>query len=124
MSSSPLLTITESHGFCALLASIITIIGAICMFGRELRNLACGTPQLAESEAGLTFWARVLQSRDVVAREVPVLWFDTSGGREGPTTYGRPPCLSPVYCKLSYSLVRPPAIQQAPAGRGWSSFRT
>ena len=115
MSSSLLLTITESHGFRALLVVIIAVIAVIRIVGRGLRNLACSKAQSAEPEAGPTFWARLLQGRDACARRVPVLWFDTSGGRASPFHLGLRPQPLPVFCDQfhfpAYSLVEqaPPA---------------
>src|SRR3954465_4599799 len=113
MSSSLLLTITESHGFRALLATIISIIAAIRFVGRGLRNLACRKEHSTEPDAGLTFWARFLQGGDAFARKVPVLWFDTSGGREGPIFETSHPQLSLVYSNASHSPVRPHVEQPA-----------
>lgn len=124
MSSSQLLTITESHGFRALLAAIISIFAAIRIVGRGLRNLACRKEQSTEPDAGSSFWARILQGGDAFARRVPVLWFDTSGGREGPISQGLHPRLSPAFCYLSHSPVRPLAEQLAAADQGWSGFQT
>ena len=98
MSSSPLLTITESHGFRALLAAVISIIGAIHLLGRGLRNLACRKVQPAQPDAGPSFWARILLGRTATARRGPVLWFDTSGGRASPIDPGRRPQPLPVFC--------------------------
>ena len=124
MSSSPLLTITESHGFRALVAAIITLIGVIRLIGRGLRNLACRRSQPTAQEAGPTFWARFLQGGDAGACRVPVLWFDTSGGREGPVIRGLRPQPSLAFCHVSHSPVRPLAEQLAADDRGWSGFRT
>jgi hypothetical protein len=124
MSSSPLLTITESHGFRALMAAIIAVIGVIRLVGRGLRNLACRQTQPAAPEAGPTFWARFLQSGDAGARRVPVLWFDTSGGRDGPVIRGLRPQPSLAFCHVSHSPVRPLAEQLAAGDRGGSGFRT
>jgi hypothetical protein len=124
MSSSLLLTITESHGFRALLASIIAVIAAIRLVGRELRNQVCHIVQPTELEAGPTFWVRVLQSRDTCARRVPVLWFDTSGGRASPPARGLRPQPSLAFCHVSHSQVRPFADQLAAANRDWTGFRT
>ena len=124
MSSSLLLTITESHGFRALLAVIIAVIAAIRFVGRGLRNLACRKVQPTELEAGPTFWARFLQGGDACARRVPVLWFDTSGGREGPQARGPRPQSSLAFCYVSHSQVRPLADQLAAANRDWTGFRT
>ena len=123
MSSSLLLTITESHGFRALLATIIAIIAAIRYVGRGLRNLACNMTQSTEPKAGSAFWARFLQG-DACARKVPVLWFDTSGGREGPHVRGLRPQPSLAFCYVSHSQVRPLANQLAAANRDWTGFRT
>ena len=124
MSSSLLLTITESHGFRALLAVIIAVIAAIRIVGRGLRNLACNKTQSTEPNAGPTFWARLWQGEDARARQVPVLWFDTSGGREGPHFRGLRPQPSLAYCYVSHSQVCPLADQLAAANRDWTGFRT
>jgi len=124
MSSSPLLTITESHGFRALMAAIISLIGVIRLVGRGLRNLACHRSQPTMPEAGPTFWARLLQAGDAGARRVPVLWFDTSGGRASPLARGLRPQPSLVYRHVSHSPVRPLAEQLAARDRGWSGLRT
>ena len=124
MSSSPLLTITESHGFRALLAAIISIIGAIRLLGRELRNLACRKVLPAEPDAGPTFWARILPGGDACARWVPVHWFDTSGGREGPIDRGLRPQPLPVFCNHFHFPARSLAEQAPAAGHGWGSCWT
>jgi hypothetical protein len=124
MSSSLLLTITESHGFRALLAVVIAVIAAIRHVGRGLRNLACSKTHSTEPDAGPTFWARLLQGGDACAGKVPVLWFDTSGGREGPVIRGLRPQPSLAFCHVSHSPVRPLAEQLAADDRGWSGFRT
>ena len=123
MSSSPLLTITESHGFRALLAAIIAVISAIRLVGRGLRNLVCSKTQSTEPKAGSAFWARFLQG-DACARKVPVLWFDTSGGREGPHAGGLRPQPSLANRYVSHSQVQPLADQLAAANRDWTGFRT
>ena len=124
MSSSLLLTITESHGFRALMAVIIAVIAVVRMVGRGLRNLARRQSQSTEQEAGPTFLARLLQSRDACARQVPVLWFDTSGGREGPHMRGLRPQPLLALCYVSHSQVRPLANQPAAAHRDWTGIRT
>jgi hypothetical protein len=124
MSSSLLLTITESHGFRALMAVIIAVIAVVQLVGRGLRNLACSKAQSTEPEAGPTFWARLLQGRDACAHRVPVLWFDTSGGREGPHMRGKRPQPSLAFCYVSHSQVRLLANQLAAAHRDWTGFRT
>ena len=118
-----MLTITESHGFRALLAAIISVIAAIRIVGRGLRNLACKT-QSTEPNAGPTFWARLWQGGDACACRVPVLWFDTSGGREGPHIRGLRPQPSLTICYVSHSRVRPLADQRAAAHRDGTGFRT
>ena len=124
MSSSLLLTITESHGFRALLAAIIAVIAAIRIVGRGLRNLACSKAPSTEPDAGPTFWACLLQGSDACAHRVPVLWFDTSGGREGPRVRGLRPQPSLAICYVSHSQVCPFADQLAAAHRDWTGFRT
>ena len=119
-----MLTITESHGFRALMAVIIAIIAAIRIVGRGLRNLACNKPQSTEPNAGPTFWARLWHGEDARARQVPVLWFDTSGGREGPHVRGLRPQPSLAFCYVSHSRVRPLADQLVTANRDWTGFRT
>ena len=124
MSSSLLLTITESHGFRALLAAIIGVIAAICHVGRGLRNRACHKAHPTQPVAGPTLWARLLQGGDACACRVPVLWFDTSGGREGPAARGLRPQPLLTFCYVSHSQVRPLADQLAAAIRDWIGFRT
>ena len=119
-----MLTITESHGFRALLAVISWLIAAIRIVGRGLRNLACRKAQPSQQESGPTFWARFLQGGGACARKVPVLWFDTSGGREGPYARGPRPQPSLAFCYVSHSQVRPLAVQLAAANRDWTGFRT
>jgi hypothetical protein len=72
-----MLTITESHGFRALVAAIISVIGVVRLLGRGLRNFACRSMQTDELDDGPSFWARILQGGSACARRVPVLWFDT-----------------------------------------------
>ncbi len=124
MSSSPLLTITESHGFRALVAAIIFIIGGICLFGRGLRTLACTNEQRVDPETRPKSWRRILLDEIARVRREPVLWFDTSGGREGPGTRGLHPQLLLVYCDLYHSPARPLADQAMAAGCGWSDSWT
>jgi hypothetical protein len=119
-----MLTTTESHGFRAFVAAIIAIVAAIRIVGRGLRNLACNKSQSTEPNAGPTFWARLWQGGDASARRVPVLWFDTSGGREGPHVRGLRPQPSLAFCYVSHSQVRPLADQPAAANRDWTGFRT
>jgi hypothetical protein len=124
MSSSLLLTITESHGFRALLAAIVWLIGAIQVLGRGLRNLSCRKMQLAAQNADHSFWSRFLQGGDAYARQVPVLWFDTSGGREGPVIRGFAPQSLLVHRSLSNSHGQPLGLPPLAGGRPWSGFRT
>ena len=124
MSSSPLLTITESHGFRALLATIISIIGAIRLLGRGLRNLACHNKLPAKPDVGPKFWARVLTGGVACARKVPVLWFDTSGGRDGPLAHGLRPQPLPVFCSLYHFPARSLAEQAPAISPGWDGSWT
>jgi hypothetical protein len=84
MSSSQLLTITETHGFRALLATAVWIIGRVAQLWRGLRNLSCGNRQPARMDVGSGSWLRILISEVAVARSEPVLWFDIMGRRDGP----------------------------------------
>ena len=124
MSSSPSLTMTESHGFHALMWLVAALFAAIRFVGRGLRNLACYNTEPAEQEAGPTFWARLLQSVDTCACQVPVLWFDTSGGREGPVPRGLRPQPSLAVCNVSHSRVRPFAGQPLAVDRSWRGYRS
>jgi hypothetical protein len=123
MSSSPSLTMTESHGSRAVMAVILAIFAAIRFLGRRLRNLSCHNTEPAAQEASPTIWARLLQSVDPCARQVPVLWFDTSGGREGPVPRGLRPQPSLAFCNVSHSVVRPLAGQPAAADQTWRGYR-
>ena len=124
MSSSQLLTITESHGFRALLAAVAWIVGRLARIGRGLRTLSCGNRQPARMDDGSKSWLRILNSIVANARREPVLWFDTSGGREGPHMRGLRPQPSLALCYVSHSQVRPLADQLAAAHRDWTGFRT
>lgn len=114
---------TESHGFRALMAVIIAIIAAIRCVGRGLRNLACRNTEPAEQEPGPSIWARLLQRVDLCACQVPVLWFDTSGGREGPVPRGLRPQPSLAICNVFHSRIRPLAGQPSAADRSWRGYR-
>jgi hypothetical protein len=84
MSSSKLLTITESHGFRAVLAAVVWIIGQIAQLWCGLRYLSRGNTQPARMDVGSGSWLRILISDVASARGEPVLWFDTMGRRDGP----------------------------------------
>src|SRR3982750_3639237 len=85
MSLSPLLTITEWHGFRALIAAIVALIGAVRLRAHGLRKLACNWRSLLGPDDGPSFWARLRSVDDGLARRVPVLWFENGRGREGPS---------------------------------------
>jgi hypothetical protein len=120
--SSRLLTITESHGFRALMAAIVSMIVAIRLVGRGLRNLACRKVQPDAADAGPTFWARILSFGDAPVRKVPVLWFDTSGGRASPPYGGLRPQPLPVYSNRFHSPAPPLAEQARTGGTGWNRY--
>jgi hypothetical protein len=82
MSTSQLLTITESHGFRALLATVAWIVGRFAQLWRGLRNLSCGNRQPARMDVGSGSWLGILISEVASARRGPVLWFDTFVGRD------------------------------------------
>src|SRR3954467_6116164 len=83
MSSSQLLTITESHGFRALVAVAAWIIGLIVNSLHGLRNLSSNS-QLARMDVGRGSWFCIFMGEVDCARRIPVLWFDTMGRRDGP----------------------------------------
>ena len=87
MSLSQLLTITESHGFCALVAVAAWIVGLLAHLGRKMRNLSCGNRQTARRDARSKSWLHILIRQFAGARREPVLWFDTMGRRAGPLTW-------------------------------------
>jgi len=122
MSLSPLLTITESHGFRALIAAIISVIAATRLVGRGLRNLASQTVQPAAADAGPSIWARILSLGDAPVCKMPVLWFDISGGRASPPYGGLRPQPLPVYSDRFHFPV-PSLVEQArTGGTGGSSY--
>lgn len=117
MSLSPLLTITEWHGFRALIAAIVALIGAVRLLAHGLRKLACSWRSLAGPDNGPSFWARLRSVDDGLARRVPVLWFDNIRGCEGPI-YA--PCLQPlpIDCNPNRSLPVPLVIHRPLPGFG------
>jgi hypothetical protein len=83
MSSSQLLTITESHGFRALVAVAMWIIGRIVSFWHGLRSLWSNS-QPARMDVGRGSWSRILIGEVDCSPRLAVLWFDTMGRRDGP----------------------------------------
>ena len=116
MSSSQLLTITESHGFRALLAAVAWIVGRLARIGRGLRTLSCGNRQPARTDDGSKSWLRILISNVASARREPVLWFDTLGRRDGPILDDRRHRYALLYGSPHYSLA-PAYAKQAARGR-------
>ena len=91
MSSSQLLTITESHGFRALVAAAaVWIVGLAARLRYGWRNLSCGNAQSARRDVSSSSWLRILFG-SAAARTEPVLWFGIMGRRAGPP--GWPACL-------------------------------
>ena len=119
MSSSQLLTITESHGFRALLAAVAWIIGALAKLGRGLRNLSCNS-QLARIDVGSGSWLCILIGEVAFARREPVLWFDTMGRRDGPGARSPRHRHVLLYGSPHYSLALALARQAAPGGGSFS----
>jgi hypothetical protein len=115
MSSSQLLTITESHGFRALLAAVVWIIGRFARIGHGLRTLSCGNRQTARMDDSSGSWLRILISNVASARREPVLWFDITGRRDGPVDYDRRHQYVLLYGSPHYSLAPAYAKQAAPA---------
>lgn len=87
MSSSQLLTITESHGLRALAVVAVWIVGLLARLGCETRNLSCGNRQTARRDARSKSWLHILIRQFAGAHREPVLWFDTMGRRAGPLTW-------------------------------------
>ena len=83
MSTSQLLTPTESHAFRALTAAITWILGLISRLARGLQNLTASNrrnrPEV-RNPAGL----RYLSADAICLLWGPVLWFDIVGRRDGP----------------------------------------
>src|SRR3954447_1124534 len=118
MSSSPLLTITEWHGFRAFVAAIVALIGALRLLAHGLRNHTRRWRSAAGTDDSPSFWARLRSVDDSLARQVPVLWFDNSRGREGPK-FGAL-CLQPlpIICNPNRSLSIPLTIRRPEPGFG------
>ena len=117
MSISQLLTITESHGFHALMSVAALFLGRLAQLGHGLRNLSCGNRQFARMDVGGGSWLGTLKSDVANARRKPVLWFDTFGGR-GDSIDGNP-CLR--HALLPGSLVHSPVPAFAEQARGAES---
>lgn len=118
MSSSQLLTITESHGFRALLAVVAWMSAHVAQLGHGLRNLSCNC-QPARMDVASGSWLRILISELAFSRREPVLWFDTMGRRDGPARPTFRHWHSLLYGSPYYSLA-PALAQQAVPGE--SSF--
>src|SRR5262249_18742925 len=99
-------------------------VAVVRLLGRELRNLACFNSHRANQDAGSIFWASDLCGPDVRPRLVPVLWFDTSGGREGPVIRGLGSQSSPICCSLDHSPSIALARQLRAIAPGRSNFWT
>jgi hypothetical protein len=84
MSISQLLTITESHGFRALLSVAVWIFGVLAQLGRGLRNLSGSNTEFARTNVGGGSWLGILIGEFAIARRGPVLWYDTYEGRGAP----------------------------------------
>jgi hypothetical protein len=82
MSSSQLLTLTESHGFRALLAVVAWILGQLAQLKRGLRNLSVNG-RLWSDDANRG-WLRSYYAELECSPRGPVLWFDIVGRRDGP----------------------------------------
>ena len=119
MSSSQLLTITESHGFRVLLAAVAWMSARLAQLGRGLRNLSPSS-QPARMDVGSGSWLRILLGEVDCSRREPVLWFDIMGRRDGPVHRSRRHRHMLLYGSPYYSLALAVAKQPAP---GRSSFR-
>jgi len=90
MSSSQLLTITESHGFRTLVAAVAWIIARLVAFRLGLQNLWSNS-QPARMDVGSGSRLRILLGDVACSRREPVRWFDTMGRRDGPPKIGPRP---------------------------------
>jgi hypothetical protein len=115
MSSSQLLTITESHGFRALLAAVAWITACFAELRHGLRNLSSNS-QPARMDVGSESWLRILIGEVACSRREPVLWFDTMGRRDGPDDRPLRHRHVLLYGSPYYSLTRALAGQAAPGG--------
>jgi hypothetical protein len=89
MSIRQLLTITESHGFRALMTVAVWILGLLSKLERGLRNLTGGNRQFARKDVEAGSWLRTLVDGVAQARRKPVLWFDTFEGRVVPIMWSQ-----------------------------------
>jgi hypothetical protein len=121
MSSSQLLTITESHGFSAVLAAFAWIGARLSQLAHGLRNLSCGNWQPARMDVGSGTWLLFPLSEIVGTR--PVHWFDIVGRRDGPTHWGLRPWHVLQYGSPGYSLALAHAVQAARGPSGWDRGR-
>ena len=127
MSSSQLLTITESHGFRALLAAIIAIIAAFARLGVDCgtwRAQQCSPP---ESDAGRTLWVAHLARRSCMCTQgtsALVRHFRRTRRARVPGGLRPQPSLA-LWLRLTILRLRPLADQVAAAQRVvGADFRT
>jgi hypothetical protein len=113
MSSSQLLTITESHGFRALVAAVAWIIGCWVACKLGLRNLWSNS-QPARMDVVSGSRLRIFPGDVGCSHREPVLWFDIMGRRDGPPGFGlRPGYWTPTGFSY-YSPVIVLAVQATP----------
>jgi hypothetical protein len=117
MSSSKSLILIESHGFRALIAAIAWLIATMHRIGRGLRNLVSSGAQPGKEMAGQNRLDWLFVPEQACARWQQVNWFDTVGGRDGPSV--RLTSIWPVTVSLSppHCLAGVPAGQATPADR-------
>jgi hypothetical protein len=117
MSSSQLLTITESHGFRALIAFAMWIIGKIASSSRGLRNLWPNS-QPARMDVGRGSWLRIFLGEVDCSHRLAVLWFDTLGRRDGPGNLRESHWFAPWYRGLHHFPALAPLQQRLPDQNG------
>src|SRR5262245_29322287 len=102
MSSSQLLTITESLGFRALIAVDTWLITAMRSLWHGLRNLTCCDKQRAGMDAAPLIWASNQAGGQLCSLMETVFWFDTREGPGGPPILGGWPRRSSAYSHATF----------------------
>jgi len=89
MSSSQLLTTTEMLAFRTLFVVYARVVALVRWLQNGVRNVRRGDRCPSHGLFGPSCWAFSPLGGQPCSPIVPVLWHDTSGGREGPGAYPR-----------------------------------